>query len=229
MNKSEKMWTYYQTGRQNYTPKGYWRQRLVFKKIRKYLKKGKILEIGFGDGYLLNLLSAFYKTYGADISANNISISKKMLPKTKFKLMSVNGLLPYSDNSFDGFVAAEVLEHLSKKSLVKLIDEIYRILKKNGLAFLTFPAEENLEDSDCICPRCGKIFHRFGHRQIWTRNLVRERFHRYNVVLLQEFFSIYIGRTFIKKIFTICATTSMALINRIEKMPNRSYFVILKK
>ena len=143
--------------------------------------------------------------------------------------MNTRGTLPYPNNYFDTFIASEVLEHLDNQSLKNVIKEIYRILKPNGLAYLTFPAEENLKENECFCPKCQHIFHRYGHFQVWSLKLVKNRFSRFQIILIKDFFSIFIGLSPLKKILTIFATTLLDLVNKFEKLPGRSYLVILKK
>lgn len=45
--------------------------------------------------------------------------------------------LPFSDDSFDSYVAIEVLEHL--RSPKKAVSEIYRVLEPGGVAILSIP------------------------------------------------------------------------------------------
>ena len=45
--------------------------------------------------------------------------------------------LPFNDNSFDSYVAIEVLEHL--QSPIKAATEIHRVLKPGGVAILSVP------------------------------------------------------------------------------------------
>ena len=49
--------------------------------------------------------------------------------------------LSFPDNSFDAFIALDVMEHVFHPELV--VKEMYRTLKENGIALLTFPIKKN--------------------------------------------------------------------------------------
>ncbi len=101
-------------------------------------KKIKILDVGCGFGYFLNF---FYKKkyknlIGIDPDKNLLKLIPKKIKtysyyanKTKFK-----------DNSFDVIFIYMVLHHLKNdKEYYETINEIHRILKPNGLVFITEP------------------------------------------------------------------------------------------
>lgn len=50
----------------------------------------------------------------------------------------------FEDDSFDVFIALDVLEHVFRPDLA--FQEIFRTLKPGGLAFLTFPIQKHLVD-----------------------------------------------------------------------------------
>jgi len=58
---------------------------------------------------------------------------------TKHILHDITNPFPLSDNSVDSFQAEDVLEHISYEKLVSVINEIFRILKPNGLFRLSLP------------------------------------------------------------------------------------------
>ncbi len=230
----EKMWDYYQENFIDSLAQSYPRQNLLFKKIFKKLPQGsKILEIGFGEGTLLNKLSKKYETYGADVSVDNIKRVRIKMPETNFKLIETDGKIPYNDNFFEGFIASEVLEHMSNKELEKCIEEIKRILRPNGYAIITVPAEENLKKSECFCPNCGKIFHKYGHKQIWNRKNIRKRFSNFNIVTIKEYYNPFVGKNLFDNVLGKIMWLAQTGINFITKFPNkfvtnRSYVIILK-
>ena len=51
--------------------------------------------------------------------------------------------LIFPNNSFDLIICNHVLEHVLRDDLA--ISEIYRVLKKNGMAFLMVPVDNTLE------------------------------------------------------------------------------------
>ena len=99
----------------------------------------KILEIGPGGGGH----SALFKKHGADVTAVDITAERAL--GTNIKLMLVpSGLgrayqadaenLPFQDNSFDIVYSNGVLHH--SEDTDRCIDEVYRVLKPGGQAFI---------------------------------------------------------------------------------------------
>jgi SAM-dependent methyltransferase len=72
--------------------------------------------------------------------------------------------MPFAAESFDAVSASEVLEHLHDEQRATALAEIRRVLKPGGVFVGTVPYAEDLRASDCVCPHCGEVFHRWGHR-----------------------------------------------------------------
>ena len=107
--------------------------------IAEYFKdfKGKkALDIGCGKGFLVKAL----RELGVD--AEGIDISEYAIENavTEYVKQSDATNLPYDDNVFDLVLCIEVLEHLEESDLNKSIMEIRRVLKPQGIIFLTTPA-----------------------------------------------------------------------------------------
>jgi len=77
--------------------------------------------------------------------------------------------IPFESESFDCVIMTEVLEHLSDEELELTLVEVRRVLKPNGRFLGTVPADENLELNKVVCPFCGKVFHRWGHMQSFSK------------------------------------------------------------
>jgi len=73
--------------------------------------------------------------------------------------------MPFPDEHFDVVVMSEVLEHLDPDVFQTTLSEVRRVLRKGGRFIGTVPARERLEDSLVVCPQCGCVFHRWGHKQ----------------------------------------------------------------
>ena len=101
-------------------------------------KKGKIVDIGCGPGENLKFFNN-YDIIGIDNSdefinyakKDNIKILKSKFPKTPFK-----------KNNFDAALCLDLLEHIDDD--YEGIKEIYRILKPQGIAVITVPANPYL-------------------------------------------------------------------------------------
>lgn len=231
MNNDKRLWEYYQQNNTGVFSSTHDRHNRVAKNISRYIKdsSARILEIGFGDGYLLKKLSGKYDCYGADLSSEVVERMRNEITDVAFAVVEADGALSYQDEYFDGFVASEVLEHMSDEELSLSVIEIKRILKKGGYAFVTFPADENLKENECFCPNCGLSFHRWGHKQSWDRKKILEKFSEFEIVKIQDYFVRFEGGDSFEKIFGYVFYIARNIVNLFKKLPNRSYLVILRK
>lgn len=104
----------------------------------------KILDVGCGNGK--NML------YRTDLDFFGIDISNKLIEICKEKKLNVIEAsmtnIPLDDNLFDGMLCIASYHHLSNDNDRKLaLDEMHRLLKKNGLLLLTVWAMEQPSDS----------------------------------------------------------------------------------
>tara|TARA_A100000164_G_C21750483_1_gene696764 strand:+ start:174 stop:926 length:753 start_codon:yes stop_codon:yes gene_type:complete len=117
-------------------------------KIEQYLSDDlDILDYGCGPGTFLIKLSRMTKSklFGADISGKFIEQSKFNFDK--FNLTNIDTIkvepekLPYSDKKFDIIFLIDVIHHLD--NIEKNLDEIKRVLKKNGKIIIYEPNKLN--------------------------------------------------------------------------------------
>lgn len=108
--------------------------------LRKHLAlNSRILDAGVGYGLLLKE-AIDYERYGVDIAipylkiaqSNGISVSMSKLED-----------LPFNDHSFDAVVTCDVLEHVF--GLDKVLSEIIRVVRNDGLLIVRVPNEEQLD------------------------------------------------------------------------------------
>jgi ubiquinone/menaquinone biosynthesis C-methylase UbiE len=105
-------------------------------KFFKNIKNKIILEIGCGDGGVVQFLKEHNEVYAADISKNGVEYLKKKGIKSSLVNISEDKL-PFENGKFDYVIILETLEHL--KSPQFAIEEIQRVLKKNGVMIASTP------------------------------------------------------------------------------------------
>lgn len=192
----------------------------VDKRTRRFLEvirdinNPKILEVGMGEGrYLrkISLLRPDAKLFGIDISKVAIDIAKKSNLSGEFKVGNAEKL-PYSDNSFDVVVIADVLEHLNDPSVA--IKEAERVLKPGGIFHFYVPCENQPFTLDWLLRRLGVMrdFTKmaFGHVQYFNHKDINDLTANFNnahftysdhiVSQLVYFFTLYIPKMLVIKL-----------------------------
>lgn len=118
--------------------KGFWwhegMRKITDRLMKLYLARSndlRILDIGCGTGGWFSLLSHYGAVYGIDKSDDAIFFAKKQGIAKSIVKGDVD-TLPYCDSSFDTVTCFDVLYHRWIKDDQRIINEIYRVLKKNG-------------------------------------------------------------------------------------------------
>jgi ubiquinone/menaquinone biosynthesis C-methylase UbiE len=121
---------------------------LFDKVIQKFnrAKVHKVLDLGSGSGrHAVKLASEGFKVVGIDYSSEALSLARKWAKKEDlaitFKKQNIHKKLKFSDNSFDAIIAIDSLHYDSTESLEKTLQEMKRVLRKNGVVFLTLPTQ----------------------------------------------------------------------------------------
>jgi ubiquinone/menaquinone biosynthesis C-methylase UbiE len=101
-----------------------------------------ILDIGCGSGnHLLKLAKEEFLVYGIDSSREAIKLAKKRFAEEKLKgnlkVHSMHKTFPFSDNFFDAIISLRTLNHGDMTQIKKTIQEIKRVIKKNGCCFIS--------------------------------------------------------------------------------------------
>ncbi len=147
-------------------------------KIIKATKAKKILDVGCGEGYLINYIKMNNPVLveGKDLSKKLIIKARKTYPKIKFSVGNIYNLNCIS-NSFDLVLACEILEHLENP--FKAIIELKRVTKK--FCIISVPNEPLWRVANILRGAYLKNFGNTpGHVQHWTKkqfkNLLKNHF-----------------------------------------------------
>ncbi len=123
---------------------------------------GRILDVACGRGmYQVPLAAAGRDVLGLDACESNVT------------LLATNGLravlcdcvdeMPAHVGRADAVLCAEFLEHLSDGEARRLLANVRRVLRDDGVLVVTVPYREDLAQEQVVCPRCAETFHRHGH------------------------------------------------------------------
>lgn len=106
--------------------------------IPKELRKGRILDIGCGFNPYFLISSNFKEKHGIDPSVNLSSIKDTNIKLLKLDVTKKK--LPFNSNYFDIVTMLAVFEHIERADLKFVMEEIFRILRKDGILILTTPS-----------------------------------------------------------------------------------------
>lgn len=106
---------------------------------KRYLPKGsRILEGGCGVGnHVFALNEQGYNVTGIDFAPNTVSSLNKIVPELDIRVGDVR-YLDFESDMFDGYWSLGLIEHFWN-GYDDILKEMCRVIKKNGILFLTFP------------------------------------------------------------------------------------------
>lgn len=105
------------------------------------LKNKRILDWGCGPGriirHLPNVIGNECEYFATDYNKETIDWCSKNLPGIQFNQNTLVAQLPYNDNFIDVIYGISIFTHLSEQLHYDWFNELYRVLKPNGILFLT--------------------------------------------------------------------------------------------
>lgn len=98
----------------------------------------RVLDLGCGAGrHTIHLSKCNFEVVGVDASRSALRLTKKWARREKLQdvtfLQATMEDMPFSNGEFDAVISVSVIHHALKKNIDETINEIYRILKRNGL------------------------------------------------------------------------------------------------
>lgn len=123
------------------------RKKHVIKDMLGRISYARVIDVGCGDGGLLEVVKSNCMYTGVDISPVQLGSFRRALKKSKRKnvclVRSDVTKLPFPKDSFDLAFACDVLEHVLDPT--KVFKEIHRIVKKGGYIIFSIPNERLLQ------------------------------------------------------------------------------------
>jgi ubiquinone/menaquinone biosynthesis C-methylase UbiE len=117
--------------------------RFVFTQFPRNLKERsnlQILDLGCGAGrHAVFLAREGFQTYATDISEEGLKVAEKRLKDEKLQAILKKANMekqPFPDNFFDGIISFGVFYYNNLEGYQRAILELYRILKKDGVALI---------------------------------------------------------------------------------------------
>jgi O-antigen chain-terminating methyltransferase len=109
----------------------------IFKKYIDYFpEKALVVDLGCGRGEFLEFLEQSGRFgIGVDLNEGMLNLAKRKGLKV-FRKDIIEFLSEKEDDSFEGIFSSQVIEHLKYEDIEKLVNSIYKKLKKGGVAIL---------------------------------------------------------------------------------------------
>ncbi|MCU7835962.1 MAG: class I SAM-dependent methyltransferase [gamma proteobacterium symbiont of Taylorina sp.] len=112
----------------------------VWKELVRFIERdignpGVVLELGPGYGDFINTINATRKI----AIDHNAEVSQFLNDNIEFYEKDCTDLSFLSDNSVDTVFASNLLEHIGRDAIQHLLQEIHRVLKKNGQCIFLQP------------------------------------------------------------------------------------------
>ena len=205
---------YNHTNLDSYYETGLCHSRLVSDLIKKYISENeiKICEWGCGPARVirhLHKIGNFEKVelFGTDYNEASINWCVKYIDNIRFIRNNLEPPLPLDANTFDCIYAISIFTHLSEKLHYAWIEELFRLLKPNGILIFTthgdiyakrlMPTEKEKYDAGRLVVKSqakeGKKYFAAYHPPQWIRKKLLENYvvveHISNLVCKKEILS----------------------------------------
>ena len=167
----------------------------------KFLKRGKykkILDLGCGAGrHMVYLGRQRFFMFGLDISPTALKLTRKWLKKEKLKnyflIESDIIKLPFKKEYFDVVISVNVINHNPLNKIEKTVNEIERVLKKNGITFVIvnsikdrkFGIGRKIEHNTYAVP-CSEHIPGSAIHHFFNKSDVKKLFSKFKIIKIKE-------------------------------------------
>jgi ubiquinone/menaquinone biosynthesis C-methylase UbiE len=135
-------------------PQRFWHKFKFLNVAERIDANDKVLDFGCGPGSFLSVLNEsgqFDSAVGVDLASNQIEFAKREIApksvtgKLKFIGLDANSSkMPFEDNTFDVITLIEVIEHIHPYVVMRIFEELKRVLKPDGRFIVTTPNYRSL-------------------------------------------------------------------------------------
>lgn len=150
-----------------------------------------VLDLGCGGGNILGFLKDKFPEWrvaGLDISSDALAIGRERFPKIEF-IKAPAHKIPKADESIDLVTSFDSLEHFEE--LNKVLAEVRRVLKENGVFYISVPLEKQFPTLYWILYKLGwkgKVEFA-GHVNFFDDHELEELLGKYDFSLVKRRFS----------------------------------------
>jgi ubiquinone/menaquinone biosynthesis C-methylase UbiE len=109
--------------------------RKIVNLLSPYKRGEKVVDVGCGWGYLISFLPSYVDVYAFDLSKKMLEVSW-VFRKTAERVIGDAQDMGLRDGSFDKLFCIGLAGHIPR--LREALEEMYRILKRNGLGVINF-------------------------------------------------------------------------------------------
>ncbi len=153
------------------------------------------LNLGTGEGDYDQMLARYCgKLTACDINEGDIAYAKALnqnVPNLEYRVENALDL-SFADNTFDLIVSVDVIEHVGQPE--RMIEEVQRVLKPDGIALITFPCQEypiTYDPINRLLSWLGKYkipqgAYAFGHEYLISKVEFRDWSERHRFSVLRE-------------------------------------------
>lgn len=148
------------------------RRHLLESIIRDFFPKdrhAKIVDLGCGHGAFVYFIrkAGYMNVTGIDRSPEQVEAAKQLNIEGIREGDLLEELSSLPNESQDVVIAFDVIEHFTKEELLFFIDQVYRVLKRNGIWVIHAPNGES--------PFVSRIYHGdFTHETAFTRTSISQ-------------------------------------------------------
>ena len=159
-------------------------------KLIKNKKSKTLLDVGCGDGRdSVYFFDKGLKITAVDFSASGIKKLKSQNPDINCVLADIRKI-KFKANSFDVIYAHLSLHYFDNKTTSKIFDNLYSVLKKNGLLFIKCKSTDDALFGKG--QKVGENMYKKGHtRHFFSKKYMEEKLKKFRILKIQKTSSVY--------------------------------------